>query len=72
MSWDCPHLLNLVIMDVKTGKSGTASGFITRFIERNSIFTHELNYGKGNAILEAVAGKSDGSTVTPTAYSHTR
>ena len=56
-------------MDVKSGKSGTSSGFITCFI---GVFSHELNYGTGNAILGAVAGKSDGPTVTLTAYTHTR
>ena len=71
-SWDSSHLLNLSITDVKTGKLGKSSDFLSRFIERISVFSKELQYGKGNSFLSAVATKNEGPTVTPTAFSQTR
>ena len=70
VSWDPAHFLNLAVTDVRDGKGDfkESSVLFERLIKRLNVLNNELNYGKGNAILQIVKSASQLTAHNPTAY----
>lgn len=70
ITWDCGHLLNLAITDIRDGKNNyKLSGvFIKRLINRSNIFSQELSHGKGFATLQHVSASHNLTAHAPSTF----